>query len=39
MLGGIEFPVSGDYRVVFLFNDTGEVGSATLTIQEVGPLQ
>lgn len=39
MLGGVEFPVSGDYRVVFLFNGTGEVGSATLTIQEVGPLQ
>lgn len=38
-LGGVEFPVSGEYRVVLLLNGTEEIGSTTLTVQEVGTIQ
>ncbi len=38
-LGGVEFPTSGDYRVVLLFDDTHEVGSAVLTVQQLAPIQ
>ncbi len=34
-LGGVEFPVAGNYRVIVLFNDTEELGSAMLTIEKV----
>ena len=33
-LGGIEFPEAGNYRIIVLFNDTEELGSATLTIEK-----
>jgi|LGVF01.1.fsa_nt_gb hypothetical protein len=38
-LTGVEFPVSGDYKVLLLLNDTEEIESTTLTIQKVGPMQ
>jgi len=33
--GGVEFPVSGEYSVVMVFNDSEEIGSTIFTIHEL----
>lgn len=33
-LGGVEFPILGDYRAVLLLNDTTEIGSATIKLNK-----